>query len=199
MKRLIYGVGVNDADYPISRYEKVNGKVKQVWMCPFYQSWLNMFKRNYSKKIHNTYETCSIKEEWKLFTNYKRWMETQHWQGNELDKDLLVAGNKEYGPDTCVFIPQYINKFLTDSGAVRGIYPQGVYFHKASGKFLAQCHDKKIGQQVYLGVFENPDKAHAEWKKYKHKLALEYADELSGLGYDLKVIQALKDRFNYQE
>lgn len=111
----------------------------------------------------------------------------------------MVEGNREYGPETCVFIPQYINKFLTDSGATRGIYPQGVYFHKASGKFLAQCHDKKIGQQIYLGVFENPDKAHAEWKKYKHKLSLEYADELSGLGYDLKVIQALKDRFNYQE
>jgi hypothetical protein len=199
MKKLIYGVGVNDADYPISRYEKIGGKTKQVWMCPFYQSWLNMFKRVYSKKIHNTYDSANIRQEWWLFSTYKAWMETQPWEGNELDKDLLIVGNKEYGPATCTFIPQYLNKFLTDSGASRGIYPQGVYFHKASGKFLAQCHDKKAGQQVYLGLFEDSEVAHVEWKKYKYRLAIEYAEELSGLGYDLKIIQALKDRFNYQE
>ena len=199
MKRLIYGVGVNDADYPISQYGVIEGKRKQVWMCPFYQSWLNMFKRVHSKKIHNTYDTATIREEWRVFSVYKTWMEKQHWQGNELDKDVLMIGNKEYGPDTCVFVPQYLNKFLTDSGATRGKYPQGVYFHKASGKFLSQCRDKKKGKQVHLGLFENPHDAHIEWKKYKHKLALEYAEELQEQGYDSRVIKALKERFKERE
>ena len=199
MKRLIYGVGVNDADYPISKYEKVNGKLKQVWVCPFYQSWLNMFKRVHNKKIHHTYDTASIRQEWCLFSTYKAWMQTQPWEGNELDKDILVVGNKEYGPDTCAFVPQYLNKFLTDSGASRGEYPQGVYFHKASGKFLAQCHDKKEGQQVYLGLFGSVEDAHLEWKRYKHKLASGYAEELYEQGYDQRIVQALKERFIIEE
>ena len=199
MKRLVYGVGINDADYPVSRYETVDGKRRQLWVCPFYQSWLNIFKRVYNKNVHGTYKDCSVDEQWHHFTRYKAWMESQKWQGNELDKDILVQGNKVYSPDTCVFVPQYVNKFLTDSGATRGVYPQGVYFHKASGKFLAQCHDKKEKQQVYLGLFDTPDVAHGVWLEYKHSLSVSYSEELSAQGYDMRVVTALKERFKAKE
>lgn len=199
MKRLIYNVGINDADYPVSRHEKVGDKSLQVWMCPFYQSWLNIFKRVYNKNVHKTYRGCSIDEQWYYFTKYKSWMESQKWEGNQLDKDIIVQGNKLYGPETCAFVPQYVNKFLTDSGATRGIYPQGVYFHKASGKFLAQCHDRREKKQVYLGLFETPDAAHDAWLEYKHSLAVGYAEELLLQGYDVRVVTALKERFKPKE
>ena len=46
-KKLIYGVGINDADYVVKKWEEagyINGKRKrkQVWMCPYYRVWADM-------------------------------------------------------------------------------------------------------------------------------------------------------------
>ena len=70
--KLVYGVGINDADYVVQKYETivyVNGKRKRrlVWICPFYQSWKHMLQRCYSNKFKErnpTYEGCSVSEEW---------------------------------------------------------------------------------------------------------------------------------------
>ena len=44
--KLVFGVGVNDADYFVCRKE--NGKI--VWTFPYYQTWKNMLRRAYSDK-----------------------------------------------------------------------------------------------------------------------------------------------------
>ena len=48
MGKLVVGVGVNDADYPVVRFEMVSGKRKRVWICHYYQTWMNMLNRVYS-------------------------------------------------------------------------------------------------------------------------------------------------------
>ena len=188
-KKLICGVGVNDLSRPVRT--KLNGKEVK---CPFYTRWMAMLRRCYCPKFHlerPTYVGCSVTEEWLLFSNFERWMKTQDWEGKELDKDLLKAGNKLYSPDFCVFIPRELNSFTKDSGAIRGEYPLGVHLHKGKGRFKAQCRNPFTKRQEHLGLFDTPDEAHLAWRKRKHELALIYADQQT----DPRVAEALRTRY----
>ena len=85
----------------------------------------------------------------------------QPWEGNQLDKDLL--GDKLYSPETCVFIPQWLNKLFTDSGAARGEYPIGVSKNRRG--FLALISID--GKNKYIGHFETPQLARVAYATAK--------------------------------
>ena len=110
--KLVYGVGINDADYRVQEKITVvdeDGKKKQklVWICPFYEKWKPMLRRCYSAKyqeVRPTYIGCSVSEDWLRFSTFKAWMAAQDWEGMEIDKDILFPNNKIYSPETCVFI-----------------------------------------------------------------------------------------------
>lgn len=201
-KRLVCGVGTNDANYNVKKFETVgyvDGKIKQkqIWVCPFYSTWKSMLVRGQSckyKEKNPTYKDCFVNEEWYLFSNFKSWMQEQKWENSQLDKDILFEGNKEYSKEKCIFVPRHINMFLTDHGAVRGEWPLGVSWAKHADKFKAYCNNGK-GKQIHMGYFTDPNEAHSAWKTYKHNLALQYADELEKEGYDSRLIEALKVRY----
>lgn len=48
MRKLVYGVGVNDAAYQVSRNACRNGVA---WVCPKYSLWKAMLQRGYSEKF----------------------------------------------------------------------------------------------------------------------------------------------------
>lgn len=186
-KKLICGVGVNDADYPITCYK--DGK--QV-ICPFYTTWVNMLVRCYDPKFQmksQRYKGCSTVPQWHLFSNFRSWMIQEDWQGKELDKDLLVQGNKVYGPETCVFVDARVNTFIVEGTARRGEWPIGVCSFK--GKFMAQCWSVVTGKQEYLGLFKTPEEAHAAWLSYKLQQAYILAEQQS----DVRVANALIARY----
>lgn len=141
IKKLVCGVGINDADYVVQRKETigyVNGKHKQklVWTCPYYRVWTNMLVRCYSTKKQEkypTYKGCTVSDEWLTFSVFKSWMEKQDWDGKQLDKDLLFEGNKVYSAETCVFVTKEVNMFTTERCAARGEWPIGVNWHKGVG------------------------------------------------------------------
>lgn len=116
--KLVHGVGVNDANYPVVNYSstnKITGKPTQT-ICIFYNTWKAMLERCYSESLKRrrpSYIGCTVCEEWLLFSNFKVWMETQDWKGNQLDKDLLIEHNKVYSPETCLFLSREVNSFLT--------------------------------------------------------------------------------------
>jgi hypothetical protein len=196
VKKLVYGVGINDADYVTKVQETIgyiDGKQKQkvVWRCPFYQVWGNMLKRGHSErfKLKNpTYKDVTVCKEWHLFTTFKAWMEQQDWEGNQIDKDLLLPGNKIYSPETCVFVSRQVNMFLVDSGAARGEYKIGVCWDRRRGKYMARCF---TGKQEYLGYFASEEEAHKAWLTRK----LEHAYSLSAIQTDERVARALIDRY----
>lgn len=188
-KSLVYGVGINDACYAVKPV--VNGRRA---CCPFYRVWMDMLMRCYDekrKKIQPTYAGCSVCGEWLTFSNFKRWMERQDWQGKEIDKDLLVVGNKVYSPDTCVFVSSMTNSFTVDCGASRGEFPVGVSFNKQRGKVRARCSNPFTGKTEHLGYFSCPDQAHQAWRRRKHELACKLAD----LQTDSQVAAALRARY----
>ena len=187
--RLVHGVGINDADYPTQ--PMINGK--QV-ICPYYVAWKAMLDRCYSGKCQQrqpTYKECSVCPDWIYFMNFRKWMQKQDWWGKQLDKDLLIEGNKVYSPTTCVFVDQTTNKFTNDHRRCRGDYPLGVCFHKHNGKFTARCCNPFSKKREGLGYFHCPNEAHLAWKKRKHQLACELAD----LQTDPRVADALRRRY----
>lgn len=209
--RLVCGIGINDAEYAVTTHqlETVDGKNKWsiVWVCPHYREWVNMLKRC-SEKLQQRYPTylgVECCEDWKLFSNFKKWRQQkesntpggiEHYQ---LDKDIIVVGNKLYSPETCAYVNAKTNSFVTARDADRGIYPIGVCLHKKTNKFVAQCNNPfKVGGRThleYLGLYDTPEEAHEVWRARKHELAQLVAATES----DPRVVEALKKRYSVEE
>lgn len=188
--KLVQGVGVNDADYAV--HPLIGGKKE---MCPFYRVWSNMLKRCYDAnqlRKNPTYYGCSVSDEWLIFSNFKAWMEQQDWKWKNLDKDILLDGNKIYSAETCVFVDATVNLFILDRQALRGQWPIGVNFDRATKKFRAKCNDAFLKKIVHLGLFDCPSEAHLAWKRYKSTLAHKIAD----MQCDKRVADALRSRYS---
>jgi len=192
--RSYLGIGINDANYRLIETKRVNGKKIVIWACPFYKLWTGILRRCYSVKFLKkcpTYIECSVAPEWLIFSQFKLWMESENWHGMEIDKDILIPGNKVYGPSTCVFIDQSLNKFLTDHKAARGSWPIGTHYSAQNKKFIAQCSNPFTGDRGYLGSFDCVNSAHLAWKVCKHKYACIYAD----MQHDKRIAEALRIRY----
>ena len=179
VKATVYGVGFNDVAFQI----KVDGKI--VWQ---YQLWKNMLGRCFDAKYkqrHPTYKDVTCCDEWLSFATFIEWLNKEvgysgKLDGSELDKDLILRGNKQYSPEACSFVPRDVNVLLTDNKAARGEYPQGVNYHKHTGKFVVQLGVD--GKQKYLGLFLTPEDAFAAYKIAKEAqikvVALRHKDVL---------------------
>lgn len=167
---LIQGVGINDLGYST---HIVNGKRTTLRS---YTKWTNILIRCYSgwySKEHPTYVGCSVAPEWHYYSAFKDWMDSQPYEGDrDLDKDFLSEGNKVYSPETCILIPQDINKFLTIRTNDRGANPLGVthnsaYVRGQSRKpFRAQANDYS-GKRCAVGLFYDEMEAHMAYLKFK--------------------------------
>ena len=130
-----------------------------------------------------------------MLQHLKKWMEQQDWHGKSLDKDIIVPRSKLYSPETCAFVLQATNKFVTAREACRGDYPIGVDLFKRTGKYRAKCKNPFTGKQEHLGYFSTPEEAHEAWRKRKHELAQLVAATES----DPRVVEALKKRYSLEE
>lgn len=168
-KKKVYDVGINDSKTPV----KQNGKHTQSYSC-----WKRMLERCYSDKWHNKYPTyirCYVCEEWKVFSNFEVWFKAHFHEGYDLDKDILVQGNKMYSPSTCCFIPHRINSLLGNCAASRGEYKVGVYWKKRAGKFVAQMQQN--GKYKTLGYFDSEEDAYNAYKSAKREEIKRVANE----------------------
>ena len=172
----VYGVGIVGTKYPIT----VNCvKTKE------YLLWYSMLQRccsDNSKKKRPTYEGCEVSENFKSYEYFYEWCNEQIGFNNDgngnlfqLDKDLLIKGNKVYSESTCVFIPSEINSLLTKRGASRGEHLIGVYWDKAHKAFKAQVNKSK-GKREYLGCFNTEIEAFNAYKQAKEAFVKEQAN-----------------------
>ena len=192
--RLVCGVGVNDADYltqPI-----IDGKRVR---CPAYEAWRRMLTRCYSAKHHRrgpTYIGVKVCEEWLSFMAFRKWWVENQVDGWQLDKDLLGDG-KTYSQESCIYIPQWLNSFVNDNGASRGVTPIGVSFYRKSGMYRASCNNTRTGNVEHIGMFSSADEAHMAWRKRKILLAKSLKgdmDEIDGRLYSsvVAIIESLR-------
>ena len=172
----VYGVGIIGAKYPPSE-----GGRNTKW----YALWCHMLERCYSdapKKKNPTYEGCEVSENFKSYEYFYEWCNEQIGFGNEywqLDKDLLVKGNKVYSEDSCVFIPKEINILLTKRESMRGEHLIGVSWSKTNRAFKAQVNKGK-GRREYLGLFNTEIEAFDAYKQAKETFIKEQAEKWKG-------------------
>lgn len=157
---------------------------------PQYSQWHSMRSRcriGSAEQVRNEcYLGCTHDPSWHSYDVWMDWAKQQIgflnrdekgavWQ---LDKDILIKGNKYYSPETCVFVPAALNKFLTNSRAARGEHPVGVIYHKANGNYIAAI-TRGTADKKHLGCFATPEAAFQTYKvakeDYARKLAIKYA------------------------
>lgn len=167
IKAKLYGVGVNDIEGTIS----YKGK-----LFKFYEVWMAMFNRCYNKKFQEreqTYIGCTICDEWKSLSNFKKWFDENYTEGYELDKDLLGNGSKIYSPSTCCFVPKEINALTTNKKKNKSKFGVGVY--KKGEIFCASISKDK--ESLYIGSFKTEEEARSAYIKERRKYIIEVADK----------------------
>ena len=188
MEKLVYGVGINDRKYP-SRVDKLDTKE--------YSLWLTMLQRCYDEKVwarHQTYKDCKVSENFKNYSFFYEWCRGQVGFGAvddgchqfQLDKDLLIKGNKIYSETTCVFLPKEINKALSTNKSQRGNCIIGVCYDSERSKFRAKL--TKVNKKYnYLGRFDTEIEDFNAYKVakelYVKELANKWKDQIDERAY----------------
>ena len=160
---------------------------KEMRKQPYYKKalkvWGSMIQRCSDNKLHqveNTYADCQICEDWKLFSNFYKWFCDNYYEledeSVQLDKDILIKGNKLYSPQTCCFVPHTINSLFTKSNKMRGNTPIGVSWITRDRVYRAQCNDGRK-HRIGLGDCHTPEEAFNAYKIYKEKVIKQIAEE----------------------
>lgn len=146
------------------------------------------------------YIDCTCHTEWESYDVYIEWARQQIgflnrddkgrlWQ---LDKDILLKGNKVYSARVCVFVPSELNKFVLKNEKIRGVCPLGVCWVEQRQKYRANIKMHGLRGNKHLGYFDTPTEAFQAYKVAKESYAKQLAIKYTGL-VDPRVIDALNN------
>lgn len=181
----VYGVGY----LGVGKYEASdkNGHLK------VYKLWHGILQRCYSDNFiikNPSYIGCTVDEKWHNFQVFAEWFykkyDSTYMKGWQLDKDIKVKGNKVYSPETCCFVPQEINKLVSNCTISRGKYPIGVSKHR--NKFRATL--TVDGSKVVVGNYYSKEEASEAYKFAKNIEIKRKADKWKNL-LDVECYEAL--------
>lgn len=171
--RKVYGVAVNDV-------------AECVTNTAYHKKWLIMLNRCYhptQAKHNKSYNDVFVCDEWLKLSNFKEWFENPengYKEGYQLDKDILVKGNRVYSPETCCFVPSEINNIIK-LGNKKGIYPIGVTKVKQGNR----PYRANLGRKT-IGYYLTPEQAFQAFKYEKEKYIKEIATKFYN---DTKITQ----------
>lgn len=122
------------------------------------------------RKSRPTYENC--RNLFETYNTFVDWCNMQYGYMHKedsgrywsLDKDLLVPGNKDYSPETCLFMPNKVNSIFSGKKKDNGL-PLGVskLQHDRPG-FKYKCGS---GSTEIWGKHPTPQGAHMGWQAAK--------------------------------
>lgn len=127
-----------------------------------YYLWCGINERCKGVGVNKSYLKCN--NQFENYQSFAGWCNRQYGYLNkdssgkswEIDKDIFIDGNSEYSPDSCVFVPHWLNSLLIKNFGENKELPEGVYLYKSS-RYRAQVSG---GENRYLGTFQTPEQAH---------------------------------------
>lgn len=123
---------------------KLGGYKCEVDNHPAYTKWQGMLNRAYGASSSKWYDNVTVSESFKHYHIFKQWYLTQYLEeGWELDKDLLLKGNKVYCASRCCFLPKEINSALAIN---RSLIP-----------VLAEKYRKVLNNDIYKALLQFND------------------------------------------
>lgn len=162
----------------------INGKHTEEYIK--WRSMLNRCYYNQTQILQPCYADCTTIEEWHNFQNFAQWYVRQPNYGKsyQLDKDILIPGNKIYSPEACTLVPRIINTLFIDisNSLVSNGNPVGVYTRGT--KFRAET------SQVYIGTYSTREEASNAYLEYKKNYILEVAEQYKN-DVDIRVYNRL--------
>ena len=159
---------------------RINGK-----MTKTYLAYKALFCRCYNPVTHKNqpeYTDCTVHEIWHNWQNFADWYESHEsfGLGYELDKDLLVRGNKVYSPETCVMIPVELNNLISNPAPSKLGFPNGVGKKKGANQYHVRVGGGK--NRKYVGGYYSIEEASAAYveakERYVKNKALEWANRI---------------------
>lgn len=179
-----YGVGIS-----------AEGKHPRVLGYPAYRAWQQMLQRCYGEATQakqTTYIGVTVCPEWLTYQTFADWYTIQRGcnLGWQLDKDLLASRSglesKHYSPETCILLPEVLNKTLIVKRHSLSGLPAGVQFTANKEKFVVRCRDE-LGTQTHVGTFVHVGKAAQAYRIFKQNvltyLAEKYKEVLDQRAY----------------
>lgn len=103
----------------LGRFDQYRGKPNRNIISNHYlhSLWSHIHERCNSNKV---YEKVTVCKEWLNYNKFLEWVWSNKSNYNpdeyqQIDKDILQWNSeyKIYSPDTCIFIPTYLNKYLS--------------------------------------------------------------------------------------
>lgn len=155
MLRTRYGVGYIGG----SRFNRGNARNA-------YQCWSGMLERCYCKKFkakRTTYSGCSVCSEWHNFQNFAKWYLLNYKPGLELDKDVLIDGNKLYSPSTCLFVTSKENSVKASAISFSIVSPDGEVVSGYNVKEFSVQNG--LSRRCVSNVLNGVQKSHKGWTK----------------------------------
>lgn len=155
-----------------------------------YETWRHMLRRSYAHEYKDrkpSYEKCEVSEEWLTFSEFLKFYQEHYRPGFQLDKDILVAGNKIYAKETCCFVPPAIN------GLIVNIEGSGVHFDNNKQKYRATI--SREGVKKNLGNYNTSEEAQVAYKIAKKEYVIGIANKYRSNG---DITEAIADALKFR-
>lgn len=176
----IYNVGMVGNKCPVT----INGAVTKE-----YRAWREIIRRCFDEKLkekYPSYQNVTCCSDWLYYEKFYEWLHSQEnfdeWLTGkrwEVDKDIILKGNKIYSPETCFLVPHNVNCLFIKSNSSRGEMPIGVVKRERNGKckYEAHCNNPLTEKLEHLGEYLTPEDAfYLGYKPYKENLIKQVAE-----------------------
>jgi len=165
LRSLVYGVGINDVMIPYFTSTRT------------WKTWSGIIRRTdnrdpkwINEQNKTSYLGCTLDSRWYKLSVFKEWIEKwDDFENKEIDKDILIPGNKIYGPDTCLMVRPIVNSWFKPNAA-KGDLPRGVCWNstwkrgKSPNPYRAQITPIG-GKRTGLGYYATIEEASAAFEK----------------------------------